>query len=272
MARPPLVTCFIATHDRPDALAAALEGLAGQSFKDFEVIVVNDAGRDVAGVLAAFPELALEYVEQPANLGAPAAHNVAIARARGELLLWHDDDDFLLPDHLQRMVLALGAADGVVCDADMYRYEVVDRVRVPVARDLLAHELSLDLLKRSMAFTPSGALFRKAVATAVGGMDESFRLSYNDWDFFLRAMARFRFERVPVASVCYAVADDSLSGDLDRARPQLAKLMAKHGLTGIEVSNFGRLPHDPLLAPYRRPSERPWDGRPLRPRAAALPG
>ena len=268
MDRPPLVTCYIATYNRPDALAVALEGLARQTFKDFEVIVVDDAGADVAGIVAAFPDLDVELVIQPANMGAPAAHNVAIARARGELLLWHDDDDFLTPCHLDRMVQALGAADGAVCDAELYRFTLVDGLRVPVARDLLAHELSLDLLKRSLTFTPTGALYRKSIHEAIGPMDESFRYCYDDWDFFLRAMRMFKFVRVPVASVCYAVAGDSVSGDLDRARPHLARLMAKHGLAGIAVSNFGRLPEDPLLAPYRRPTTRVWDGQPLRARVA----
>jgi hypothetical protein len=45
------------------------------------------------------------------------------------------------------MVAALGPHDGVVCDADMYRFEVVDGVRVPTARAPLAHELSYALLR-----------------------------------------------------------------------------------------------------------------------------
>ncbi|MBZ5513966.1 MAG: polysaccharide deacetylase family protein [Acidobacteriia bacterium] len=101
MRTSPLVSVIIPTHQRPQALARVLEGLRCQTFpaSDLEVVVVLDGPcRETQALLesGAFP-FALRWFVEPAR-GAPAARNLGVAQARGEVLLFLDDDIIPVPE------------------------------------------------------------------------------------------------------------------------------------------------------------------------------
>lgn len=82
-------------------IAASVESALQQSFRDFEIIVVNDGSPDTAELEAALaPYLKkIVYIKQE-NKRAAGARNTAIRQARGEFLAFLDSDDVWLPDHL----------------------------------------------------------------------------------------------------------------------------------------------------------------------------
>jgi glycosyltransferase involved in cell wall biosynthesis len=101
--------CFIIpTFNRVDALMICLEHLERQTFKDFEVIVVDDGSTDTTAremeSYAARTPLSLRYVRQP-NSGPARARNVAVSMTQAPLCLMIGDDIFVYPDfagvHLQ---------------------------------------------------------------------------------------------------------------------------------------------------------------------------
>jgi glycosyltransferase involved in cell wall biosynthesis len=105
----PLLSVLIATYDRPELLTGSLEGLCEQTLplSDFEVIVVDDGspGEETATVLEGFAaRLPLTWV-QIEHAGRSAAKNLALLLARGDVVLFFDDDDLAAPDllaeHLQ---------------------------------------------------------------------------------------------------------------------------------------------------------------------------
>jgi GT2 family glycosyltransferase/glycosyltransferase involved in cell wall biosynthesis len=106
----PLLSVLIATHDRPDLLAECLEGFCEQTLPvdDFEVVVVDDgsAGPRTGSVLREYaPRLPLTWVRIDKS-GRSAAKNLALLLARGELVLFFDDDDIPAPEMLQEHLRA----------------------------------------------------------------------------------------------------------------------------------------------------------------------
>ncbi len=100
----PLISVLIATHDRPDLLAGCLEGLCEQTLptSEFEVVVVDDGspGEATATVLEGFAaRLPLTWV-RISHAGRSAAKNLAVLLARGDVVLFFDDDDLAAPDLL----------------------------------------------------------------------------------------------------------------------------------------------------------------------------
>jgi glycosyltransferase involved in cell wall biosynthesis len=96
-------TIFVPTYNRAWCLPRALQSIAESKFRDFEVIVVDDGSTDDTRELIEdwqekvdFP---LRYLYQE-NAGKAAAHNRAVAEARGFLFITVDSDDSLLPDAL----------------------------------------------------------------------------------------------------------------------------------------------------------------------------
>ncbi|HVF54668.1 MAG TPA: glycosyltransferase [Pyrinomonadaceae bacterium] len=101
------VSVVIPLYDKAPYVRRALDSIAAQTFKDFEVIVVDDGSTDGGGaVVAAFDDARVRLVRQ-SNAGPGAARNRGIAEARGELLAFLDADDVWLPRFLEESVRLL---------------------------------------------------------------------------------------------------------------------------------------------------------------------
>jgi glycosyltransferase involved in cell wall biosynthesis len=122
----PLVSVLIATHERPELLSAALEGFCEQTLpvSDFEVVVVDDGSRgpETAAVLERFAtRLPLRWARIE-HAGRSAAKNLALLVARGDVVLFFDDDDVPAPDllaeHLRAHELHPGEATAILGHTD----------------------------------------------------------------------------------------------------------------------------------------------------------
>lgn len=100
-------TVFIPTYNRAHLLPRALQSLDAQTFRDFELVVVDDGSTDdTASLIAAWQARAtfpVIYIKQ-ANRGKYAAQNAGVAQARGRFFVLLDSDDRLLPDSLERLL------------------------------------------------------------------------------------------------------------------------------------------------------------------------
>ncbi len=104
---PPLVTIYIPTYNRRDLLQRAVDSARGQSYPSVEIIVVDDCSSDgTKGYLQGISneDSRVKAFFKPANSGACASRNIAIRHAAGHYITGLDDDDYLTPDHIQRLV------------------------------------------------------------------------------------------------------------------------------------------------------------------------
>jgi glycosyltransferase involved in cell wall biosynthesis len=113
----PRVSVVIPAYHSDETIAACLESLRGQTFRDFDVIVVNSSQepRTKQIVEGCFPEVRFE--QAPARLLPHAARNAGVRHARGELLVFTDPDCVARADWLERLVAAVDAGHAVVCGA-----------------------------------------------------------------------------------------------------------------------------------------------------------
>jgi glycosyltransferase involved in cell wall biosynthesis len=101
----PLVSVIIPVYNGARFLRAALESVLAQTYRNFEVIVVDDGSVDDSGVIAqSFPEV--RYIHQT-NQGVAAARNHAIEVARGEYFAFLDQDDLWTADKLKLQIAYL---------------------------------------------------------------------------------------------------------------------------------------------------------------------
>jgi GT2 family glycosyltransferase len=102
----PAVSVILPAFESHETIAACLESLRGQTFRDFEVIVVDSSpdGRTERIVAERFPEVRL--IRSPNQLTAHAARNLASAKARGRILVFSDPDCRMSPRWLERLVEA----------------------------------------------------------------------------------------------------------------------------------------------------------------------
>lgn len=181
---PVRVSVVVACYNQGAFLEDALYSVLGQTFPDWEVIVVNDGSDDPdTNDLLANLRLPRVRVHHQANAGLPAARNAGMRLARGEFVVPLDADDELEPEFLHRLVAALDAnpAAGV---AHCWTRLFGDLNQIWVPPPLNPYRM---LLSNSLV---GCALIRRDAWRRVGGYDESMTLGNEDWDFWLRMIEK----------------------------------------------------------------------------------
>ena len=101
------VSVIVPLYNKQRWIRRALSSIAGQSFTDFELLVVDDGSSDRGReIVRDFPDSRIRLIEQP-NAGPGAARNRGIDEAKGEILAFLDADDEWLPNYLEESVRLL---------------------------------------------------------------------------------------------------------------------------------------------------------------------
>lgn len=179
----PSVSVILTAHNYGRFLDQSIRSVLDQTFRDFELIIVNDGSTDDTA------EVAARYAGDPRvriltlpGVGLAAACNRGIREARGELILRLDADDFLDPRSLMVEVGLLRDHPEVgLVYPDHYtvdeRGALTGTVRLPRVQD------GACLLDWNPP--PGGAVVRRSCYGAIGGYEETLRYQ-EDFDFWLR--------------------------------------------------------------------------------------
>jgi glycosyltransferase involved in cell wall biosynthesis len=179
----PRVSIIVPCHNGGRFLDGLLASLAAQTFRDFEIIIVDDGSTEIATRerLAAL-DPAIRVVHQE-NRYLPAARNRGFREARAELVLPLDCDDTLKPSYLAETVPLLERAP-----ADVAYVFTHLRVTDAIAGVLPRHLNQFDQLFLNQL--PYCMLIRGAAWRTVGGYDETMRDGGEDWEFNIRLSAK----------------------------------------------------------------------------------
>jgi GT2 family glycosyltransferase len=201
----PLVSVCVTHHDRPELLRQALASIEAQDYPEIEVVLVDDASTTpgATGYLdrlePEFDRRGWQIVRHDRNRFAGAARNTAAAQARGELLLFLDDDNSAKPAQVSTLVEVMRrtGADfvGSACDVFSHRDEPGDdeppRRWIPLGPALAASVFR-------NCFGDVHALARRDAFVCIGGFAEDPENGFEDWEFFARAvLAGMELEVVP---------------------------------------------------------------------------
>jgi len=195
----PAVSVILPTRNRPRLLARALCSLQAQTFRDLEVLVVDDGGVNVGAVLREFEAagLPLRVLAHPFQRGQAAARNTALAQARGTWIAYLDDDDCFEPDHLESLLEAAREAEGAVAhsDAIQFREDATGRI---LSRTRRRTELADPGRMGEEDTIPLGCILHPREGAPT--FDASLPL-LEDLDFLRRLAERWPFRHVPKATL-----------------------------------------------------------------------
>jgi glycosyltransferase involved in cell wall biosynthesis len=118
----PVVSVLIPTFNRPQYLSQALASALQQSYRNLQLIVINDGGEDVSDIVNSFHDPRLIFINRKENRGKPYSLNEALNRADGKYVAYLDDDDIYYPNHIETLVNALEfQTDCQVAYSDFYK-------------------------------------------------------------------------------------------------------------------------------------------------------
>ncbi len=89
----PKFSIIIPTYNRKYLLRKAIESVVKEYFKEYEIIVVNDGGEDIKELVNNFKNVDIKLIQYSINKGLPYAKNLGVKYARGNWIIFLDDDD-----------------------------------------------------------------------------------------------------------------------------------------------------------------------------------
>jgi glycosyltransferase involved in cell wall biosynthesis len=187
----PAVSVCIPTYNRKDYLKETLESVFAQTYKDYEVVIVDDGSTDGTGEMIKQLGYNVRYHWQR-NGGAAAAKNKLIELAIGEYITLLDSDDLLVSDAIEHMAAVMQReAEPVIVYGPYLRIDqrgsVIGKNKRRLYSGFVTKYLFQDVFVHSC-----GSMFPKSILEEAGGFDTSLRVC-SDYDLWLRLSLKYHF-------------------------------------------------------------------------------
>lgn len=212
-----MISVVMPAYNSAAFIGEAIESLFNQTFKDFEIVIIDDGSSDntveiVQSYMAKDPRIKLI---QQANAGVGAARNVGINATQYDWIALHDSDDIALPHRFERQVAAIKADPEVVMWASETRNMGEDGQVRPEAKwgGPTTKEEFYRMRKAGQIIfmATQSALFRKDIALKIGGLDVRFR-SAGDTEFWDRMAEHGPTLSIPEPLVVYRLHRGGIMG------------------------------------------------------------
>ncbi len=256
----PRVSVIIPTYNRCKILQEALQSVFAQTFRHYEVIVVDDGSTDDTAARMARLDDRVHYMYQP-NAGQARARNRGIRAARGELIAFLDSDDAWEPELLEIEVDVLDRLSEVALVSSRFTTSGKESEDFPRTPEVFWGDFFLKLFQGNFINT-SAALIRRSCLEAIGGFNEDYRC-FEDYDLFLRIAKRHHVAYVSRCLVRCGRQGDNVSKSSRQRREVILEILSTHydparipdAVYGRSVSKYcialGRIAlreRDPVLA------------------------
>lgn len=182
-SRPPRVSVVIPTHNRPQMLAEAVDSVLAQSFRELEIVIVDDGSQPPVDA-APWRGQPLRVLRNEQPQGVCAARNRGITEARGRWVALLDDDDRWLPQKLERQLAAMETSGSRWSFTGRHQVRSDGSVERAFHPDQVRHAAD-ELLLGNRIGTPSTVIAERDLLLEAGlfSLDISVLA---DWDMWLR--------------------------------------------------------------------------------------
>jgi glycosyltransferase involved in cell wall biosynthesis len=225
----PEVSVIVPTHDRVDLLPFAVASVLRQVDVDLELIVVDDGSVDgTAAYLGTLTDPRVVVIRHGPARGVSAARNAGIARARGRVVAFLDDDDVWAPDKLREQLAAMRESGRAWAYAGCVNLNHAGRISggaPPMDADSFATTLPR---WNPMPAGCSNAVVDARTLERVGCFDENLRI-LADWDLWLRLGRLGPPAAVARPLVGYRVHERNMSLDVAVLVRELDVLRSRYG-------------------------------------------
>ncbi len=205
----PLVSIMIRTCQRPDVLKNALKSVKDQTYKNVQVVVVEDGENKSEKLLKdKFSDLNYVYRATILKVGRAKAGNLALELADGDYLNFLDDDDILLPDHVSKLVDVLKNGKNMVAYSNAEEIQINITSYAPykyiIKRRLFRYHQPFNrLLLYTFNYIPiQSVMFKKGLFEELGGFDDKLD-ALEDWELWVRFSTKTDFTYVNENTSCY---------------------------------------------------------------------
>lgn len=225
-----MVSVIIPTYNRAGTILRSVQSVIGQSYSEWELIIVDDGSTDQTIELVkpvAKQDERIRYISCLENKGQAVARNMGIQEARGEYIAFQDSDDCWMPDKLQRQIALMERHPEYGLVYGQVVYDEAGVLSTPYPPTDAGERVFVDCLKRNRIGTPT-MLVRKAVFDTIGLFDTSLP-ALEDYELALRITKNYPagFIAAPVLKAYKSA--DSVSRDLGKHLISSCLILRKYG-------------------------------------------
>ncbi|HVO28325.1 MAG TPA: glycosyltransferase family A protein [Candidatus Margulisiibacteriota bacterium] len=219
------VSVVIPCYNHARYLGDAIQSVLHQTYRDFEIIVVDDGSTDDTPEVVARFGGAVRSLRQE-NRGLGPARNAGIIAANGDFVAFLDADDLWLPAYLAHMVQAF--SNDATIGAIYCGWHYIDAGGKELARTNI-RVFPRGQVYRAMTFMnfviPSGVVVRRVCFDQLGLFDDA---PCEDWDMWIRVLTRYAMVGVPQALVQYRIHENNMSANIAHMERAKRRVLAKH--------------------------------------------
>lgn len=200
----PKVSVILPAYNAEKYIKEAMDSILCQTFRDLELIVLNDCSRDsTEQIITSCKDARLVYVKNAQNMGVAATLNRGLSLAKGEYIARMDADDISLPERLEKQVAYLDAhPETAVLGVGVERFgeEIAPQTRLFSADP---RQMQADLFF-SCGLAHPGVMLRKSVIAALGGYDREYE-GLEDYELWCRVSRKHQVCALPTVLLRYRV-------------------------------------------------------------------
>jgi glycosyltransferase involved in cell wall biosynthesis len=201
----PLISIIIPVYNGEKTIQKTIESVLQQTFKDFEIILINDGSQDsTLDVINNIKDERLRVFSYP-NAGVSTSRNRGLALARGEFISFLDADDLWTPDKLETQLKALqNNLQAAVAYSWSDWIDESGQFLRSGGHITVNGKVFEQLLVRDFIESGSNPLIRRQALNEVGDFEPSVTPA-EDWDMWLRLAVRYEFVAVPCVQILYRI-------------------------------------------------------------------
>ena len=213
MKKAPLVSIYITNYNYGSYIKEAIESVLNQSFKDIELIIIDDGSTDNSReIIESYAHLNNTRIIFQKNKGLNVTNNIAMRLAHGKYLVRLDADDYFSEDAIEKMCLKLESDSqlGLVFPD----YYLIDTLGDVIAKEQ-RHAFDKDVSLLDQPAHGACTMIRRSFLEKLGGYNESFSCQ-DGYDLWIRFTAKYKVANINEPLFYYRQHNSNLTKNEDR--------------------------------------------------------
>lgn len=243
----PIISVIMPVYNAEPYLRLAIESILKQTFRDFEMIIVNDASTDASATIIrryAKTDPRIHFITHDQNKGLPGALNTALSQAQGKYIARMDQDDISLPDRLKLQFQFLEAHKDITLIGGGYAPFNESGHRINIFHPKSSIEIAWRFISNSYFCHPS-IMFRSEALKDIG---EYPNVGAEDFAFFSQFVQRYRCTNLQKILIHYREHQTNYSvTKRDKIRESVKKTFQKN-----YIHYIGNLDHAEAFFRFQR--------------------
>lgn len=205
------ISVVLPVYNGKKFISDAINSILKQTHENFELIIVNDCSTDSTSVIIskfATLDSRIKIITNPINKKLPASLNIGHQCATGDYITWTSDDNLYKPNAFETYLHHLQNSMSHIVYTD---FDLINDHGVVIKRSNLSEPEYLI----NGNYVGASFLYKREVYESLKGYNEDLFL-VEDYDFWLRALIKFKFTYVPESLYCYRSHADSLSSQISK--------------------------------------------------------